>query len=132
MAQFSQRFIRSVIWAVWDQAANGASTFYDAINALKIGQWSNVGTGWTVQSSSGAGYSTTFHLPSNPNDPNQNSPAAMQELCQQIQEYYALVVQNGTNEDDSAPAHSSVFVAALCAYFPTVKGYVDNFMYQNP
>jgi hypothetical protein len=98
----------------------------------QTGQWTNVGTGWTVQSSTGAGYSTSFHIASSPSDPNNLNPAAFQELFEIILEGYSQVKANGVNEDDSEDAMNSIFVGALWACFPTIKGYSDNFMYATP
>ena len=132
MAQFSQRFIRSVIRQVWNQAPAGGATFLEALNTCQSGHWENVGTGWTVQSSSGAGYATSFHIPSGPGDPSNITPQSFQELFELILEGYALVIKNGTAEDDAADATQSAFVAALWALFPTIKGTTNNFMFQNP
>ena len=137
MAQYSQRFIRSVIRQVWNQAPVGAFTFREALNAGQSGYWEQVATGWTVSSSSGAGYSTSFHIAAGPNDTAGMTPTDWQELFERILEYYALVIAAGIAEDgvaagENIDAMDSQFVAALWRYFPTVKGYADNFMYQNP
>lgn len=133
MARFSQRFIRSVVRLVWNQAEAGANSFRDALNACQSGQWTYVGTGWTVQSSSGAGYSTSFHIPQDPNDPVAMTPAALQELFENLLEVYALVVSEGTNEDvGDIDAMNSVFVAQMWAHFPTIKGTTNNWMYMTP
>lgn len=129
---FSQRFIRSVIRLVWNQAKDGASGFLDALNTCQSGQWQNVGTGWTVQSSSGAGYATSFHIPTSTDDPIALTPSALQELFEHILEIYGLVLRNGLKEEDSGDATASAFVAAMWAYFPTIKGTTNNFMYLTP
>ena len=132
MAQFSQRFARSVVRLIWNQAKDGASTFLEALNACQAGQWQQTSTGWTVQSSSGAGYSTSFHIPSSPQDPNQLTPSALQELFELLLEMYAIVVGNGVAEEESGDATQSKFVAAIGALLPTIKGYTNNFMFLNP
>lgn len=143
MARFSQRFVRSVIRLVWNQAGPGANTFREALNTGQSGQWQYVGTGWQVQSSSGAGYTTTFHVPSDPNDPTAMTPAILQELFEQLLEVYSLVSTQGAASTTGAPnvagegiaedqaddAMSSVFVAAMWSYFPTIKGTTNNWMY---
>jgi hypothetical protein len=131
VAQFSQRFIRSVIRLIWNQAPAGADTFLEALNICQTGQWKNVGTGWTVQSSSGAGYATSFHIPSSPGDPNNITPQSLQELFEQILEYYGQVAAAGIKEDQDCDATQSTFVAALWANFPTLKGTTNNWMYLN-
>lgn len=132
MASFSQRFIRSVIRLVWNQASDGASSFLDALNTCQSGQWKNVGTGWTVQSSSGAGYATSFHIPMTTDDPVALTPAALQELFEHILEIYGLVKRNGVAEENGGDATASAFVAAMQAYFPTIKGTTNNWMYLTP
>lgn len=131
MAAFSQRFIRSVIRQIWNQARDGANTFLEALNAAQSGHWEKVSTGFTVTSSSGAGYSTSFHIAGTPDDVNQLTPQAMQELCEQILENYAKVIAAGTPEDNDGDAVNSKFCAALWAYFPTIKGRTNNWMYLN-
>lgn len=132
MARYSQRFIRSVIRQVWNQAKAGADTFLEALNACQSGHWEKVGTGWTVQSSSGAGYSTSFHIPSSPDDPVAITPQSLQEMFEQILEIYALVKANGVAEEQDGDATASQFVAAMWQYFPTLKGTTNNFMYLTP
>ena len=131
VAQFSQRFIRSVIRQIWNQARDGSNTFLDALNAAQAGHWEKVSTGFTVQSSSGAGYSTSFHIAASAEDVNNLTPQAMQEMCEQILENYKIVIDNGTPEDESGDAVNSPFFAALCALFPTIKGRTNNWMYLN-
>ena len=132
MAAFSQRFIRSVIRQIWNQARDGADTFLEALNAAQSGYWQQTATGYTVQSSSGAGYSTSFHIAANPSDVSGATPKDFQELCEQILENYSLVIAAGTPEDETGDATNSKFFAALCAYFPTIKGYQNNFNYARP
>lgn len=126
---FSQRFIRSVIRQIWNQARDGANTFLAALNECQSGQWEKVSTGFTVQSSSGAGYATSFHIPSTQDDPTGLTPQALQELFEHILENYALVIAAGTPEDENGDAVNSVFFAALCAKFPTIKGRQNNWAY---
>jgi hypothetical protein len=132
VAHFSQRFIRSVIRLVWNQAQDGASTFLDALNVCQSGQWEKTGTGWTVQSSSGAGYSTTFHIPTSDSDPSNITPQSLQELFEQILEYYQKLIDIGVAEDAGGDATQSNFVKQLWRYFPTVKGWTNNFTYLAP
>ena len=132
MAAFSQRFIRSVIRQIWNQARDGANTFLEALNTAQAGYWQPTATGYTVQSSSGAGYSTSFHIAASPQDAQGATPKDFQELCEQILENYAQVIAAGTPEDESGDAINSKFFAALCAYFPTIKGYQNNFSYARP
>jgi hypothetical protein len=98
--QFSQRFIRSVIRQVWNQAPAGGDTFYNALEAGATGYWEKVETGWQVQTSSGTGYSTSFHIASSPNDPNQITPAALQELFELILEKYKVVLKDWNTPED--------------------------------
>ena len=130
--RFSQRFIRSVIRLVWNQAKKGADTFLEALNTCQSGQWENVGTGWTVQSSSGAGYATSFHIPATPDDPVGLTPAALQELFEMLLEAYAAVKAAGIKEEDDGDATASAFVAAMWGRFPTIKGFTNNWMYLTP
>jgi len=130
--RFSQRFIRSVIRLVWNQAKKGANTFLEALNTCQSGQWENVGTGWTVQSSSGAGYATSFHIPASSDDPVGLTPAALQELFEILLEAYAAVVATGAREEEDGDAINSAFVAAMWARFPTIKGFTNNFMFLTP
>jgi hypothetical protein len=132
MASFSQRFIRSVIRLVWNQAIKGADTFLEGLNTCQSGQWKNVGTGWTVQSSSGAGYATSFHIPMTTDDPVALTPSALQELFEHILEIYGLVRKNGFVEEADGDASASVFIAAMWSYFPTIKGRTNNWMYLSP
>ena len=131
MAQFSQRFVRSVIRQLWNQARDGANTFLEALNAAQSGHWEKVSTGFTVQASSGAGYSTSFHIAATADDVNNLTPAAMQELCEHILENYQKVIDGGTPEDNGGDATASKFCAALWALFPTIKGAHNNWMYLN-
>jgi hypothetical protein len=131
--QFSQRFIRSVIRQVWNQAPNGAQTFYQALEAGASGYWEQVQTGWQVQSSAGAGYQTSFHIASSPSDPNQMTPALFQELFEIILEKYKVVLMDWkTPEDEGTDFINSVFCHKLCHLFPTIKGYTPNFTYALP
>ncbi|HXS68305.1 MAG TPA: hypothetical protein VN761_05645 [Candidatus Polarisedimenticolia bacterium] len=130
--KFSQRFIRSVIRLVWNQAKKGADTFLEALNTGQSGQWENVGTGWTVQSSSGAGYATSFHIPMSADDPIGLTPSALQELFEILLEAYAAVKAAGTVEEEDGDAIASAFVAAMWARFPTIKGFTNNYMYLTP
>jgi hypothetical protein len=132
--QFSSRFIRSVIRQVWNQAPNGAQTFYQALEAGASGYWEQVGTGWQVQSSSGAGYQTSFHIASSPYDPNQVTPKDFQELFELILEKYQIVYQVfGVKEDEGTDFMNSVFCKELCHHhFPIIKGYTNNFTYALP
>jgi hypothetical protein len=131
VAQFSQRFIRSVIRLVWNQANDGANTFLEALNLGQSGQWKNVGSGWTVQSSSGAGYSTSFHIPTTADDASL-TPQALQELFEEILENYTAVIAAGIPEDQGGDASAAAFCAALWAKFPTIKGATNNWMYLTP
>ncbi len=132
MAQFSQRFIRSVIRQLWNQAKAGANTFRDALNAAQSGHWEKVSTGFTVTNSSGAGYSTSFHIAASSDDVNNLTPQAMQELCENILENYAQVVAGGTQEEaGDIDAMDSVFVQKLWEFFPTIKGARNNWSYLN-
>jgi hypothetical protein len=122
VAQFSQRFIRSVIRQLWNQSKAGANTFREALNAAQSGHWEKVATGFTVVNSSGAGYSTSFHIAASPDDVNNLTPQAMQELCEHILENYAQVATAGTAEEGTdIDAMDSKFVQALWNYFPTIK-----------
>lgn len=132
MAQFSQRFIRSVIRLIWNQAKDGSQSFLDALNVCQSGQWEKTSSGFTVQSSSGAGYSTSFHIPSSSDDPTGLTPQALQELFEHILENYAKVVAAGVVEEENGDATKSAFVAALWRYFPTIKGRTNNWMYLAP
>ena len=131
MAAFSQRFIRSVIRQIWNQARDGSSTFLDALNAAQSGYWQQTASGYTVQSSSGAGYSTSFHIAASAQDVSGATPKDFQELCEQILENYSAVLAAGTPEDEAGDATQSKFFAALCAYFPTIKGARTNWSYLN-
>lgn len=131
MAQFSQRFIRSVIRQIWNQARNGANTFLEALNNCQSGYWQQVATGYTVQSSSGAGYSTSFHIAGTPDDVSGATPKDFQELCELILERYSQVIAGGTSEDEAGDAVNSKFFAALCCFFPTIKGQRTNWSYLN-
>lgn len=130
MAQFSQRFIRSVIRQVWNQAKAGANTFREALNAGQTGHWEKVATGYTVQSSSGAGYSTSFHIAASAEDANGKTPEDFQTLFEHILENYKLVKDGGTLEEEGdIDADDSQFVAKLRAYFPTIKGAQNNWAF---
>jgi hypothetical protein len=132
--QFSLRFIRSVIRQVWNQAPNGANTFYQALEAGATGYWEQVGTGWQVQSSAGAGYQTSFHIAVSPSDPNQMTPALFQEMFELILEKYQITFQVfGVKEDEGTDFMNSVFCRELCCHhFPTIKGFTPNFTYALP
>jgi len=133
VAQFSQRFIRSVIRQVWNQTKTGANTFREALNAGQSGHWEKVSTGYTVQSSSGAGYSTSFHIAATSDDANGKTPEDFQTLFEHILENYsAVVAKGGAEEAGDIDAMDSAFVRALWAYFPTIKGHTNNWMYLAP
>lgn len=130
---FSQRFIRSVIETIWEQAPIGGSTFLDALKACRAGNWTKVATGWLVQSSSGAGYHTAFHIPSSPNDPNNVTPSALQEMFQLIIEKYRVVKNDwGINEDNDGTFDDSAFGKAISRLFPTIKGSQQDYSYFVP
>ncbi len=129
---FTQRFIRSIIEEVWNQTPDGNGQFYNALVTGRSGNWSKTSTGWQVESSAGAGYHTSFHIPSSPADTNNLTPARLQDLFQQLVEYYRVVVSNGTQEDNNVDAGSSPFVAAMQALFPTIKGITQDYSYIAP
>jgi hypothetical protein len=130
VAQFSQRFVRSVIRQTWNSAKEGAGTFREALNAGQSGYWTQNSAGWTVQSSSGAGYSTTFHISG---DTEGATPRDFQELFERLLELYAIVAAGGTAEEDgNIDAMDSAFVAAMWALCPTIKGFTNNFMFLTP
>ena len=129
MAQFSQRYIRSIIEEVWEQAGDAADSFLDALKICRSGKWQQTSTGFLVQSSSGAGYSTSFHIPMSPSDPNGMTPATLQELFQHVIENYRLVKASGLDE---GTAGNQPFLDALLDYFPTIKGKTNNWMFLNP
>lgn len=131
MANFSQRFIRSIIEEVWEQAGEADTAFLDLLKAGRSGYWRKTSSGWQVTASSGAGYSTSFHIPDNPSDPQQMTPASLQDLFQNIIENYRIVVADGLSEGGDA-AGNPQFLAAILALFPTIKGTTNNFMYLNP
>lgn len=130
VAQFTQRYIRSIIEEIWEQAQAGASAFLDALKAGRSGHWQKTSSGWLVQSSSGAGYSTNFHIPSTTDDPSGITPPALQELFQHIIENYRLVVANGLTEGEASQGNPA-FLTALLALFPTIKGVQNNWAYAN-
>jgi hypothetical protein len=115
---------------LWNQAPAQSVTFLQALNAAQQGQWTFNASGYTVQSSSGAGYSTSFHIPMGGDT--AVSPQAMQETIENILENYSQVIASGIAEDLPADASVSKFVAALVTYFPTIKGYTGMFTYAEP
>ena len=125
MVNCSQRYIRSIAEEIWEQAGTDADSFLTALKTCRSGKWKQTSTGFLVQSSSGAGYSTSFHIPMSVNDPSGLTPVALQEIFQNIIENYRLVVAGGLDE---GTAGNQPFLDALLAYFPTIKGRTNNWM----
>lgn len=134
MQPYSQRFIRSIIRQVWNQAPSGGDTFKKALEAGCTGYWEKNETGWQVQASTGAGYSTSFHIATSGMDPNQLTPTVLQEIFELILDKYKIVfVDFNIPEDLNADFMSSNFCHKLCHYhFPTIKGFTPNFTYALP
>lgn len=82
-----------------------------------------------VESSSGAGYTTSFHIPNNPSDPSTVTPVSLQEMFQNIIEAYRIVVASGLAEGDAGDQN---FLNSLLSLFPTIKGTTNNWMYLTP
>ena len=126
MAHFSQQRIRSIIFAIWEACPNGATTFWEALTACHAGKWDRNQTGFQLQSTSGAGYAQSFHVPMSTSDPSNITDATLQDTFFAIIEAYQTVQSNGLSEGD---AGNPAFLAALMAQFPTIKGYTNNFNY---
>lgn len=126
MAHFPQQRIRSIIYAIWQACPNGANSFLDAINAGHAGKWERVQTGFQLQSTSGAGYAQSFHIPSSTSDPMNVTDVALQDTFFAIIEAYQSVVRCGLQEGD---AGNQEFLDALMQHFPTIKGFTPDNTY---
>ena len=131
MARVSQRYIRSIIEELWEQAPETADSFLATLKACRAGKWSKTSDGWLVQSSSGAGYSTSFHIPMSASDATV-TPQILQEVIQNIIENYRVVLASGIKEDEGGAFDNSAFGAALVSLFPTLGPGTNNWMYLAP
>lgn len=127
MAHFSQRRIRSIVYALWQQASNDADSFLTALNACHAGKWNRNQNGFVLLGSSGSGFSQSFHVPTSNADPANMTDANLQDTFYDIIEQYQYVQSTGLSEN--AADGGAAFLAALLAQFPTITGYVPNFMF---
>ena len=132
VARVSQRYIRSIIEEIWEQAPETADSFLEALKACRRGKWEKTSTGWLVSSSSGVGHSTSFHIPMSPSDSSAITPVILQEVIQNIIENYRIVKASGIAEDVGGSFDDSAFGAALVSLFPTLGPPANNWMYLAP
>lgn len=100
---------------------------WNALNACHSGKWARNQNGFILQSSAGSGFSQSFHIPMSTADPSNINDANLQDTFYDIIEQYQYVQSCGLSEDDVD--NGAAFLAALLNQFPTVTGYVPNFMF---
>lgn len=127
MGRFSQIYIRSVIEELWLQSSDEADSFYNTLISVRRGKWQQNAAGWMVESTSGAGYSTTFHIPASSED-SAPTPLAMQELLQELVEAYRLTKAAGKTESDPNDA----FMIYMQGFFPTIKAITNDWRFLRP
>jgi hypothetical protein len=126
VAHFAQRRIRSIIFAVWQAASDEADSFWNALLACHAGKWQRNQNGFVLQGSSGSGFSQSFHVPMSNADPSNINDANLQDTFYLIIEKYQQVAACGLSENG---ATSDAFLKALLDQFPTITGYVPDFMF---